>query len=55
MNNTYIISEYADGEVLIDIQTLRVISGGIPCRAHAIVTEWADHHRIEPMDNRERT
>ncbi|MHC1727422.1 MAG: DUF4160 domain-containing protein [Syntrophobacteraceae bacterium] len=48
-------AEYAGNEVLIDIQTLRVMSGNIPRRAHAMVIEWADQHRAELVINWERT
>lgn len=53
-NPPHFHAEYAGGEALTDIQTLRVISGGIPRRAHAMVIEWADQHRTEPMVNWER-
>jgi hypothetical protein len=47
-------AEYAGSEVLIDIQTLRAISGNILRRAHAMAIEWADRNRTELMANWER-
>ncbi|MGC9964516.1 MAG: DUF4160 domain-containing protein [Syntrophobacteraceae bacterium] len=47
-------AEYAGGEVLIEIQTLRVLSGSISRRAHALVIEWADLHRNELSANWQR-
>ncbi|MDR3557302.1 MAG: DUF4160 domain-containing protein [Syntrophobacteraceae bacterium] len=53
-NPPHFHAEYTGGEVLINIQTLRVISGSISRRAHAMVIEWADQHRTELMANWER-
>lgn len=53
-NPPHFHAEYAGSEVLIDIQSLRVISGGISRRAHALVIEWADQRRLELMTNWER-
>ncbi|MGO9019109.1 MAG: DUF4160 domain-containing protein [Syntrophobacteraceae bacterium] len=47
-------AEYAGGEVLIEIQTLRILSGSISRRAHALVIEWADLHRDELSANWQR-
>jgi hypothetical protein len=47
-------AEYAGSEALIEIETLRVISGKIPRRAHAMVIEWADAHRTELTANWEK-
>lgn len=38
---------YAEFEVLINIQTLEVITGRLPNRALRLVLEWADLHREE--------
>lgn len=34
-----------------DIQTLEVIRGGLPGRAHSMVLEWASLHRNELMED----
>jgi hypothetical protein len=40
---------YGEHEVLIDIQSLSVISGGLPPRATGLVIEWATQHKEELM------
>lgn len=42
---------YAEHEVLIDIQTLGVLEGGMPRRALALILEWAQEHRGELMED----
>lgn len=42
---------YAEYEVLIDIQTLKVIDGTMPRRALALVLEWASEYRAELLEN----
>ncbi len=42
---------YAEDEAKIDIRTLEVIEGWLPGRALSLVTEWAQEHRLELMDN----
>jgi len=39
---------------LYEIDTLNVIRGGLPRRAHALVFEWASLLRTELRDNWER-
>ncbi|MBK6723620.1 MAG: DUF4160 domain-containing protein [Acidobacteria bacterium] len=41
---------YGGDEAIYEIQTLRVYAGGLPRRAHNLVLEWADQHRLELMD-----
>jgi hypothetical protein len=38
---------YADAQVLIDIETLEVLRGGLPRRALALVLEWAKLRQLE--------
>jgi hypothetical protein len=38
---------YGDDEASVDIETLDVIDGSLPRRAHALVLEWAAAHRHE--------
>jgi hypothetical protein len=42
---------YAEHEAVIDIRELRVLRGGLPRRALALVLEWASEHRDELMEN----
>lgn len=42
---------YVEHEVLVDIQTLEIIRGGLPRRAMAMVLEWAAEHRAELMED----
>ena len=38
---------YAGAESVYVIQTLEIIQGGLPRRAHNLVLEWASEHRAE--------
>ena len=40
-------ASYAEHEVLITIETLAVLRGQVPRRAHALILEWAALHRAE--------
>jgi hypothetical protein len=42
---------YAEHEAVIDIRELRILRGGLPRRAMALVLEWAADHRDELMEN----
>jgi len=42
---------YAEYTVVIDIQTLAVLKGGMPRRALALVLEWAQERRDELMED----
>jgi hypothetical protein len=42
---------YADAEVLVIINTLETIAGGLPGRATALVLEWAVLHQAELQTN----
>ena len=41
---------YGSDEVLISIQTLEILEGGLSRRALALVLEWAASHRKELME-----
>jgi hypothetical protein len=47
-------AEYGEYEALYEIETLEVLRGGLPRRAHALVLEWATLHRVELRDNWDR-
>ena len=40
-------AEYAEAEAVYGIETLEILRGGLPRRAHAMVVEWASQHRPE--------
>ncbi|MBB4267534.1 DUF4160 domain-containing protein [Roseospira visakhapatnamensis] len=42
---------YGEHEVLVSLQNLEVIEGGLPRRAARMVMEWADLHRDELARN----
>lgn len=42
---------YGEYEALIDLRDLRVLRGGLPRRAMALVLEWAAEHRDELMED----
>lgn len=42
---------YGEFEVLIDIQTLKIIEGTMPRRALALILEWSMQHRDELMED----
>ena len=44
-------AEYQNSKAEYDIQTLDVIAGGLPPRAHALVLEWASLHRMDLINN----
>lgn len=44
-------ANYAEFEVIIDIQTLEIVKGNMPKRALALVLEWASEHRQELTEN----
>jgi hypothetical protein len=49
-NPPHFHAEYAGSEVRIDINTLAIISGKLPARAHGLVAEWATLHRRDLLD-----
>ena len=42
---------YGEAEAVYTIQTLEVLEGGLPRRAHNLVLEWASASRVELMAN----
>jgi len=42
---------YQDSTAEYDINTLKVIRGELPSRAHALVLEWASLHRNELFED----
>jgi hypothetical protein len=47
-------AEYGEHEGLYTIDTLELLRGGLPRRAHTLVVEWAIAHRGELRANWER-
>jgi len=47
-------AEYGEDEAVYTIETLEVIRGALPRRAHGMVVEWATLHRSELRNNWER-
>ncbi len=47
-------AQYGEYEALYRIDTLEVLRGGLPRRAHALVIEWTTLHRNELTDNWEK-
>jgi hypothetical protein len=46
-NPPHFHAEYGEYEVLVNIVTLAILSGGLPARALGLVTEWASLHQRE--------
>ena len=42
---------YQEDTAEYDINTLEVIRGKLPSRAHSLVLEWASLHRVELMED----
>jgi hypothetical protein len=53
-NPPHFHAEYQGFKAEYDIQTLDVIAGIIPKRAHALVLEWASLHKEELHNNWEK-
>lgn len=47
-------AEYGDAEAVYEIDTLQLMRGGLPRRAHAMVVEWATLHRSQLWEDWER-
>lgn len=47
-------AEYGEREAVYQIETIEVLRGALPRRAHALVVEWTTLHRGELMENWER-
>ena len=46
--------EDGEHEVLVNVNTLAMLSGGLPARALGMVTEWASLHQREPLASWEK-
>jgi len=44
-------AEYAEHEAVYEIDTIGVLRGRLPRRAHAMVVEWTTLHRAELTEN----
>jgi hypothetical protein len=47
-------AEYGEDEAVYAIETLEILRGKLPRRAHGMVVEWATLHRAELRTNWER-
>lgn len=47
-------AQYAEHETVYGIETIEVLRGGLPRRAHVLVVEWTTLHRAELKDNWDR-
>ena len=50
-NPPHFHARYGDEKAAIDIQTLRVLEGGLPARALRMVVEWARQHQSELLED----
>lgn len=44
-------AEYGEHEAVYTIETLEILRGNLPRRAHGMVVEWATFHRDELREN----
>lgn len=44
-------ADYAEHSAVYSIDTLELMKGSLPGRAHAMVVEWASLHREELLEN----
>ena len=44
-------AEYGEHEAVYTIETLEILRGNLPRRAHGMVVEWATFHRNELREN----
>lgn len=54
-NPPHFHANYQDFKAEYNIETLDIIRGELPKRAHALVLEWASLHKAELKDNWKRT
>ncbi|MFB0535325.1 MAG: DUF4160 domain-containing protein [Anaerolineae bacterium] len=47
-------AEYGEYEAVYEIETIEVLRGKLPRRAHALVVEWTTLHRAELGENWDR-
>lgn len=50
-NPPHFHADYQGFKAEYDIQTLKLLNGALPKRAHALVLEWASLHREELMED----
>ena len=50
-NPPHFHADYQGFKAEYDIQTLKLLNGGLPKRAHALVLEWASLRREELMED----
>jgi hypothetical protein len=43
--------QYAEYKATVDIQSLKVLTGGLPRRAQELVIEWAQMHQHELLED----
>ncbi len=48
-NPPHFHAKYGEDEALVDIQTLGIVRGSLPSKAHGLVIEWATMHKPELM------
>jgi len=53
-NPPHFHADYGEYRAEYDIQSLDLINGKLPRRAHALVIEWASIHKSELLENWER-
>ena len=53
-NPPHFHADYGEYRAEYDIQSLDLINGKFPRRAHALVIEWASIHKSELLENWER-
>ncbi len=47
-------AQYGEHEAIYRIDSIEILRGGLPRRAHALVVEWTTLHRNELTDNWEK-
>ena len=47
-------AEYGEYEAVYKMETLEILRGRLPRRAHALVVEWTSLHRAELVENWDR-
>jgi hypothetical protein len=50
-NPPHFHAEYQGFKAEYDIQSLKILTGELPRRAHSLVLEWASQHREELMED----
>ncbi len=50
-NPPHFHARYAEDEIVVDIQTLKVLEGEVPARVFGMILEWAMLHEQELLAN----